>query len=66
MNLRLMQHYLMLTTNVSKGYKVDVPNSVFVLQRTPYLSGIWLGVNLRTDTNETCVKKRMDYVLRTC
>ena len=29
-----------------------------------YVSGLWLGVNLRTDTKRTCVHKRLDFVLK--
>ena len=26
-----------------------------------YLSGVWLGVNLKVDNEKTCVAKRLDY-----
>ena len=29
-----------------------------------YLSGVWLGVNLRTNTQNTYVEKRLDYMLK--
>jgi hypothetical protein len=35
-----------------------MPNSIFDF------SGAWLSVNLKTDTKETCVEKRLDYMLK--
>jgi hypothetical protein len=29
-----------------------------------YLSGMWLGVVLRTNAKKTCVQKRLDYMLK--
>jgi hypothetical protein len=29
-----------------------------------YVSGMWLGVNLRTNTKRTCVHKRLDFVFK--
>ena len=48
--------------------KVDVPNPVSDLKRDLYLSGVWLGVNLRMDTKKatSCLKKRLDCVLKNC
>ena len=31
-----------------------------------YLSDVWLGVNLRIDTKETCVDMGLDYMLKIC
>ena len=31
-----------------------------------YLSGVWLGVNLRTYTKHVCVEKGLDYILNIC
>ena len=47
--------------------KLDVPQKSLILKQTPitYLSGVWLRVNLRTDTRYTCVEKRSDYVFKT-
>ena len=45
--------------------KVDVPHPVFDLKRDLYLSGVWLGVNLRMDTKKvTCLEKKLDCVLK--
>ena len=45
----------------SKGHsepsKVDVPNSMPDLTGHLYLSGVWLGVNLKMDTKKTCWKE---------
>ena len=45
---------------------VDVPNSVFILNKHLYLSGVWLSVDLRTDTKKSCIGKRSDYLLKCC
>ena len=34
--------------------------------RDLYLSGVWLGMDLRMDTKTTCVKKSLDNMLRIC
>ena len=44
--------------------KVDVPNSGIISMDTLTLSGEWLGVDPKTNTKQTCVAGRLDYVLR--
>ena len=39
---------------------------VVTLNNHLYLSGVWLGVNLRTDIKSTCIKKRLDDDLKVC
>ena len=43
------------------------PSLVTYLNRTPMLSGVWVDVDRRMDTQKTsCVEKRLDYVLKNC
>ena len=45
--------------------KVDYKASGTNLVTQLYLSGVWLGVDLRTDTRKApCVYKGLDYVLK--
>ena len=51
---------------VSVYHKIDVLNSPTYLSRHLYLSDMWLNVTSRTDTQKTCVSKRLDCVLKIC
>ena len=31
-----------------------------------YSSGVWLGLNLRTDIKKTCLMNILDYILKIC
>ena len=40
---------------------------LLILNGCPYLSGVWSGVDLRTDTTKACVfERRLDYELKIC
>jgi hypothetical protein len=42
---------------------LDMPNSVILLIRHLYLSGMWLGMDLRLEMEAICFFKRLDCVL---
>ena len=43
-----------------------MPNVVIILICHLYLSGEWLHVDLNMGAKKTCVKKRLEYVLKMC
>ena len=43
---------------------VDVPKLNKQCFGHLYLSGTWLGMDLRTSTKKTCVKNRLTYLLK--
>ena len=59
--------YQDLVENLSRSYKVDMPNSVtYYLERTPIFESYVVGVAPRMDVKKTsCVGKRLDYMLKT-
>lgn len=57
---------LMMNCKVTYGVLIKVSYSVISLNQTLYLSGVWLDVDQRTDTKQTCGQKRLDYVLKKC
>lgn len=46
--------------------KINVPNLVTFLIGHLQFSGVWLGMDLRTNTKKTCTLKKLDYVLKIC
>ena len=54
--------YVMVRSDV-RGL-LDVSNSITHLDRHLYLSGTWLSVAPRMDTKNTCVEKRLEYMLK--
>lgn len=44
-------------------HKVDVHNFSFSLKKA---SGVQLGVNLRTNMKDSCVRKKLEYVIKFC
>ena len=39
---------------------------MLVLNGHVYLNGVWVSVNLKTNTKNACGYKRFDYMLRIC
>jgi hypothetical protein len=57
---------LVLVMNKMETPKINVPNLVTFLIGHLQFSGVWLGMDLRTNTKKTCTLKKLDYVLKIC